>query len=285
MNNIPVEYYSSGERTYYIPPTPSTQSLLCYLDAGLTSSYTSGSSTWYDLSGNGYNATLSGSATMSFVTESIDGGSNWYGYSPAFRFENVGSANPKLWVVSSSLCAAFNPNNTTFPYGVCQTPPVYSSSGDWSVVLVGMNGYNIFTSYSGNALQIGDSGVAKFTFKVTGGDPAMYIAARYTVGTRQFSVGGVSQNYSTFYASKTCYGGSSKATYGGYYNTPYVTSYTNTDNDLGFAANQLLTGSGLTTVGTSWNGYISAVLIYNRILNPTEYSSISNYFVYRHLTP
>lgn len=281
MNSIPVTYYGKSQTVIYDPPAPSTQSLLCWLDAGLTASYTSGSSTWNDLSGNGFNATLTGSASMSYQIVTNEG--NFYNYCPAFRFENSGQADPKLWVVSSSLCDALNPSNTSFPFSICQTPPTYEPTGDWSVILIGRNGYDIFTSYPGIALRIGDSSTAKFIWRVTSGDPSMVINARYVSGTRVLAIGGSARGFATNYASKTCWA-NSKATYGGYYNTPYVTSYSNIDNINTYSiASQLLTGSGVTTIGTDWNGYIQAVLIYNRILSPTEFKDINNYYFYRKL--
>jgi hypothetical protein len=46
------------------PPSPiSTQNLILYLDAANTASYSGSGTTWFDLSGNGNNATMSGSPT------------------------------------------------------------------------------------------------------------------------------------------------------------------------------------------------------------------------------
>jgi hypothetical protein len=287
MNSIPVTYYGKSQTAFYNPPAPSTQSLLCWLDAGLTSSYTSGSSTWYDLSGNGYNATLTGSASMSFETSGPGNAYNFYGYNPSFRFENVGQSDPKMWVISSSLCTALNPSNTSFPYSVCNTPPTYLSTGDWTVVMVGRVGYDIFSTPDGIALRIGETNQDKVRIQTIAGDTGTQIYARYQQGSgnssRSVFSGGNAISYATIFGTKACWA-SSKATYGVFYTSPYAATGSNIDNTTGYViANQLLSGSGTTYIGPSWNGFIQAILIYNRILSPTEQKQIANYYVFRKL--
>jgi hypothetical protein len=149
--------------------------------------------------------------------------------------------------------------------------------------LVSKNGYDGLSSPPGVALRMGNNNADKFRFQIASGFPGMDAFARYTAGSRGVNLGGSARSWAVNYASKACWA-NSKATYGGYWNTPYTTDYTAIDNTTGYTiASQLLTGSGATTIGTDWRGFISAVLIYNRILNPTEYRSISNYYYYRKL--
>jgi hypothetical protein len=65
--NIIEPTYDNITRTTELPSSSAivTSGLVLYLDAGNTSSYPGSGSTWFDLSGNGYNMTLTGSPTFS----------------------------------------------------------------------------------------------------------------------------------------------------------------------------------------------------------------------------
>ena len=115
MQPIPVEFFSEQGGTFYIPTLPSTASLLAYYDAGITSSYTSGSSTWYDLTGNGYHATLTGS----MPTYSTDIAGNHYNYNPSLTF-NIGQG---YFSAPDSLCTNFGTTQyqITLPFPSIET--------------------------------------------------------------------------------------------------------------------------------------------------------------------
>ena len=66
--------------TVYGGPDIITDGLVLHLDAGNRKSYPGSGSTWYDLSGNGYNGTFNGTTTFDSATKSMsfDSGDNTY---------------------------------------------------------------------------------------------------------------------------------------------------------------------------------------------------------------
>jgi hypothetical protein len=277
MQPIPVEFFSGQGGTYYIPTLPSSASLLAYYDAGLTSSYVSGSSTWYDLSGNGYHATLTGSSPL-YVTSS--GASAVYSYSPALFF----SQSLGYFTISSSLNDAFNPSNTTFPFGVCDTPPTYSSSGDWTMIMFATANGDAYLQQTLFGFQIGNSGTMKLRMQYDNTQDSYNILPSYGIGLIGGLAVGVTENvWNTVSSTKQCLTGF-KTTNLSSINNPYNATQSVIDNSATYKnASQLLSGTGSSSIGSSWGGYIQAALLYNRILSPAELAQVATYFKYRKL--
>ena len=84
--------------------------LVMYLDAGNTKSYLSGSSTWNDLSGNGYNGTLTNGPTF---TNSFGGGIVFDGIDDYVTISNpLNQSNlTQEWTVNGWLSLASSPSN------------------------------------------------------------------------------------------------------------------------------------------------------------------------------
>lgn len=89
------EYYNG---TQWISTSPTsnipdiiTSGLVLWLDAGLTSSYPGSGSTWFDISGNGYNMTLTGSPTFSSSNGGVlqFNGSTQYGSLTALNYSST----------------------------------------------------------------------------------------------------------------------------------------------------------------------------------------------------
>ena len=76
-----------------------TDGLVLHLDAAQTLSYTSGSSTWFDLSGNGKNSTLTNGPayTSSFGGSIVFDGTNDYVVTPSIDFTGTNKISLQFW--------------------------------------------------------------------------------------------------------------------------------------------------------------------------------------------
>ena len=81
-------------------------SLVLWLDAGISSSYSGSGSTWSDLSGNGYNGTISGATYSS----SSGGNFDFDGTNDGVRITSASNLHP--WGGSASLMMWIKPNGT-----------------------------------------------------------------------------------------------------------------------------------------------------------------------------
>jgi hypothetical protein len=107
-----VNLYNSQLPIYQPTAVPVNSGLVLFLDASNPNSYTSGSSTWYDISGYGTNMTLLNSPTFN----SANGGFISFDYVDDFGFINVTSGNllgnvnisMELWIKNPSGNFAMN---------------------------------------------------------------------------------------------------------------------------------------------------------------------------------
>ena len=101
-----------------------TDGLILNLDAGFTTSYPTTGTTWYDLSGNSYNGTLtngptfnssnSGSIVIDGVDDYISFPGNTFGYSPG----TTGELSLEAWVYATGPFSTYAPENLTALGGV-----------------------------------------------------------------------------------------------------------------------------------------------------------------------
>lgn len=124
---------------YKNSPPIVTNGLVLHLDAGNSKSYTSGSSTWYDLSGQGNNGTLVGSGSArppQYVT--TNGGGIYNSGSSYMQINSNAISN-----VASDLTVEISTDNGGyFVRGY--------SSGLWSIQYSGANSSAIVTTSTGN---------------------------------------------------------------------------------------------------------------------------------------
>ena len=100
-----------------------TNGLVLALDAGDRNSYTSGSSTWNDLSGNGYNATLVNSPDFSSVDSGkiqLDGVDDYIDL-PSNANRNHTIKNSTFTIVFNDSRLTTSPGTSTYLYYVSQS--------------------------------------------------------------------------------------------------------------------------------------------------------------------
>jgi hypothetical protein len=296
MRQQPTSHFGGKPSIKQVVPLP-TASLLAYWDAGLTASYSaSGQQTWFDLSGNGYHLQMSGSG-VTYVTAS--GASGIYQYSPALDFYAGPFPGTDAYFVNtgSALCNAFNPTSSgylTLTSSLCAPGPLYLDNVDYTILFYGL------AVDIGGGLAIGDKvSILQRSFPTD-----VRVLTTHEKTNPVGSTGGTIQNsitptntfnrWNLITLAKECSGSS-----GGFaitrevasvYENPYITASV-AYGDSGYpsvpsrmkAANNLLTGSGETRVGSDWRGYIQAVAIYNKVLTPTELRNAIDYFQFRKL--
>ena len=294
----PTTHFGGGKSIIkQVVPLP-TASLLAYWDAGLTASYSaSNQQTWFDLSGNGYHLSLTGSGAT-YVTSS--GASGIYTYSPAISFDG------NSWFASNetNLCNNFNPTASgylTLTSSLCSPGPLYFDNVDYTILFYG------YPDSIGGALNVGN----KLKFQQLNIPTQMFVESFHLKTNPIGSTGGtITQNtyisndfdkWQLLAWSKNCSGsdlGTAVTQNIGYsFTSPYVTPTTGTGN-AGYpsvprtmkAANNLLSGSGEVQIakafggaGFNWQGSIQAVVFYNKVLTPTELNNAIDYFQFRKL--
>jgi hypothetical protein len=270
-----------------------TASLLAYWDAGLTASYSSSDQqTWFDLSGNGYHLTLSGSGT-SYVTSS---GASVYTYSPAIDFYVGPFPGTSAYYIrtGSDVCDAFNPTSSgyfTLTSSLCSPGPLYLDNVDYTILFYA-NANSI-----GGGVAIGDKlTITQRNFPTDiriNGNYAKTNPSGTTPGTIAADVipSNTFNEWNMVVGSKICSGSAftykNNSLIGYVYNSPYTTPNTDRDNGTyppgNAIANNELVGTGPTSIGSDWSGLIQAVAVYNKVLSPTELQDAMDYFKFRKL--
>jgi hypothetical protein len=289
----PTTHFGGKTSTKQVVPLP-TASLLAYWDAGLTASYSgSDQQTWFDLSGNGYHLTLSGSG-LAYVTSS---GASIYAYSPAIDF-NTGPfpGNSSYYIrTGSDVCDAFNPTSSgylTLTSSLCSPGPLYLDNVDYTVL------FYASASSVGGGLSIGDKLIIQQRTVPTD----IRVAGQYEKTNPPGTTGGTiiadvtpSNNLDSWnlvVGTKICsgsavFGRKDNSLIGYVYTNPYITPTTNIDNGTyppgDKIANNKLSGTGPTSIGSDWSGLIQAVVVYNKVLSPTELQNAMDYFKFRKL--
>jgi hypothetical protein len=274
MYTIPIDFFEGdGNESRHIPAPLPTASLLAYYDFALTSSYVTGSSTVYDLSGNGYHGTLSGSVYPVMVTSSF----GFYPKSCAY-FSNSGTS----FKVSSSLTDAFG---KTVNNVYCNTPPTYSNDFNFTAVIISKSEY--YTSgQAKSVLEVG-GGFRNLDEYDSGGWINRY-RVYYGPGTGQNS------NVDTYITSpfpyssslgahvlqKQCYFVGKELTNSLYISSSY--QFYNSGSDGGNVyANNILYGSGDVFINRNNKSVIEAILLYNKRLSPDDIFYVLDWFKYR----
>ena len=289
MISTPVNFYSAKKRIPKQYISLPTASLLAYYDAWFTSSISaSNQTTWFDLSGNGYHGTITGSIT--YVTNSLSQISYDSPWRPALIF-----GGSSRYTVSGSLADAFG----TISSGYTSAPLCsgsYLNNTDWTIVIVAK------PDSIGTALRIGDDTIYKyealqrsFPFDLflrqnyvktnpTGSTGGHIVAS--TAANNSLGAWGISINTKECYSVSPSYLPNNKVVQ--YYKeNPYTSTVTSSMTGTyppGYPiANNALTGSGLTFLGHTYVGDMQAIAIYNKVLTPTEIDNVFNYFIYREL--
>jgi hypothetical protein len=221
-----------------------TNGLVLALDAGNTKSYTSGSTTWFDISGNSRNGTLISSPTYS----NTNGGSiafndtssycafsgNTFNISPG----TTGELSLEIWVY---------PTGPNTPY--LNEPPTTNLGGYF--------GQGYFGGSTGWGLGMNTtSGVNRFAFQVRNSGTVSQPLASFTNNNWYHVVGTFTRNENTrLYINGSLIASASNTNIGNLTITPSI-------NNAGLGRG----GGGPFYAG----GNISAARIYNRPLSSTE---------------
>jgi hypothetical protein len=261
------------------PSNVPTGGLQLYLDATTPVSYTSGSSVWYDLSGNGFNIGLTGSYL--YATNSINFLGGGWGYLSGSRFNSASIAPLQLNNTTSSLSVVSFFNTAYSPILTDQAIVSLNrpSAGGWQMVLASENqsgskqfGFDILGSAPNgggrvfkNEVPIWTSG-SKWMMEAAVWDGSVYNPAfPYYV------------NQSQLYLYSNGVSGSVPLSNLGGTGQVYGTATTN--GGLYIAGRDGADGVGTFPIpGELYDGKIGLVLVYNRVLTPAEISSIYTTF-------
>lgn len=218
-------------------PSIVTSGLILYLDAANKKSYPGSGSTWYDLSGNGNNGTLTNNPTFT---------NNYRG---SFYFDNVDDYVQLNGINWETLASS---RNFTFMFGALKTKYGVSgnNSGDSYLMLGSSNGYNtgwrIIESSNGTP-GTDFTGSQVYTF----GSPAISPSVTVTDTSNRFAICAFSQLGSA------------------------VTGFLN--NNIATATFETyVAGSNVGRIGQSnhgvgtFGGYISFIMAYSRALSAIE---------------
>jgi hypothetical protein len=295
MYPIPTNFYGTKTSIKQIIPLPTTN-LLAYWDAGLTSSYSaSNQQTWFDLSGNGYHLTLTGSTTYN-----TSSGASIYEYSPAITFNGSGYFESN----ETTLCSLFNPTASgyfTLTSSLCAPGPLYLDNVDYTILFFGLASDIGGAMTVGTKVEISQEGVPSQMFVESDHEKTNPVGSTGGNITQQMYIPTTFSTWRMMAWSKNCSGsdlGTAVTQNIGYsYTSPTISPTTGTGN-AGYpavprtykAANNKLAGSGEVTVGKArpggafnWRGDIQAVAIYNKVLSPTELNNAIDYFKFRKL--
>lgn len=204
--------------------------LTLYLDSGQSSSYPGTGSTWYDLSGNGNNATLYNSPTF-------DGTS--------LVFSGAGTA-PALGTVGS------------VQYG--QVPNGVYFSGDFTInTWIKISAYNNWQRIIDFGNGAGNNSVLLSSTYGTTGYPGFYVTGTQFQSTQQLS-------YNTWYNVSATMSGTTGTIYvnGVARGTQTMNTAVNVTRQYCFIGRSEWAGDGM------FQGSIGSVMIYGRALNATE---------------
>lgn len=148
--------------------------LLLYLDAGIADSYTSGSSTWYDLSGNGNNATLYN--TPSFNPNNRLGAFEFDGTYEYLNFNELSFTNQAFTLEFWGQIINFNSRRTIY-------------IGDFPGEL--SDDYVFFTALKEDGVtNFRNFGSGAWPYKVPTGEPFMWNYVHYSDRTSTYAVNG-----------------------------------------------------------------------------------------------
>jgi hypothetical protein len=139
--------------SYYIGPRIVTDGLALYLDAANSKSYPGSGNTWYDLSRNGYNGTLTGGPTYNSGNNgyiSVDGSDDYILIGPV---ANIGISNISVswcvWVYPTSTAGNIMSMSSTNPQGSWNMPPI-AATGQTFRGKIWSNNYLYSSTYSLN---------------------------------------------------------------------------------------------------------------------------------------
>jgi len=273
MYNLPIEFFNrSGSQSRHIPKPLPTASLIAYYDFALTSSYVTGSSVVYDLSGNGYHGYLTGSMPL-MVT------SNFSFYPKQCIYFNTPSSG---FIITSSLTTIFG-NQANDYY--CNTPPTYSNDYNFSAIIIAKSDY--YESGAAKSVFRAGTKIRFLNFGYDGNEYGRYIIY-YGLGTGQDSnidatqptVYPYSSSMAAFVLTKECnYFGKAAV------NSIFISSSYNPLNSgsVGnlYGNNVLYSTPSTAIINENNKSFIEAILLYNKKLSPDDVFYAVDYFKYR----
>lgn len=158
---LTASFISVGGESYQITgsviynPSPLESTLKVYVDALNSLSYTSGSTTWYDLTTNANNLTITGSPSFDSTTGSLYfATSSMYSFNTALSNTNVGTGS-----FSTEIWERYRGTNDANYHGVFEWGKMDSLNFD----------------LGGNSLYYGDDGLADMLYERVGGIKINYI--------------------------------------------------------------------------------------------------------------
>jgi hypothetical protein len=154
-----------------------TDGLVLALDAANPKSYISGSTTWYDLSGNSNNGTLTNNPTFNSANSSII----FNGTNNTATFSNI--PGPSFSFISSSFTTEFwiNIPTSSLGHGFISSNQSISNGGQYSFVVRSNNVYSSFygtptyTDVYGGPVIVGSWGHYVNTFNYTNQTSSIYV--------------------------------------------------------------------------------------------------------------
>jgi hypothetical protein len=192
-----------------------TDGLVTYLDASNPSSYSGSGSTWFDLSGNGNNATLVGSPTW----DSTNGGRFTLNGTSQYMSGTFPLNNNAFTVSFTLQNTARSADGQLFSLGSPEKILVYTGSGfDYAFSVYSPTIYNTIPRYSMHTMEIGKWYNVTITYNNTTSD--MYLNGRLayslsnslvntTVGSDTWNLGrrleGGGQNAAGYYGNLMLY--------------------------------------------------------------------------------
>lgn len=129
-----------------ISPQIATSGLLAYWDAGNSKSYPGSGTTWSDLSGNGYNATIVGSPTF-YIEKYFDATSDSNYFSASSYSHRTADFTYSMWVTIDTV----------------DTYSTFFENGSWTDTLLFRHETNVISVYAEGALY------GSFSFVPTAG--------------------------------------------------------------------------------------------------------------------
>ena len=231
-------------------PTIVTKGLALNLDGTNTASYPGTGTTWFDISGNGRNATLFGAPIFQNTDTTVGLGS--------FNFNGI-----------SQYASVTTDMSTVLSSGVANTYEIWAKNTNTAGCALGLSMPGI--SVLASTVEFGFVGpfyTGRYFFRGTGGN---FFGG---LGSQNPPVNGWNQYVITFFSAQTTgYQGPTPATTLG---TPTAGTPT-TGNNQAYSgtifpqiAREATTTSGMTGAGNFFNGNVGIVRIYNRALTPTE---------------
>jgi hypothetical protein len=231
-------------------PTIVTRGLALNLDGTNPTSYPGTGTTWFDISGNGRNATLFGAPIFQNANTSVGLGS--------FRFNGI-----------SQYASVTTDMSTVLSTGVANTYEIWAKNTNTPGCALGLSMPGASVSVS--TVEFGFVGpfyTARYNFR---GTPSSFFGA---LGSQNPPVNGWNQYVITFFSAQTkgYQGPNPPDTLG----TPTLGGDTTARNQsysgtiFPQIAREALTTSGMTNAGAFFNGNVGIVRIYTRALTATE---------------